>query len=93
MEDLPGLPLNPTPVSGSKGGLGVLMGPDTSDSTVKYKVQHSVRDVALANGFLLVVDEADGVVRMYDPTSGAYQGASTIQGAPARSSMRRRTCS
>jgi hypothetical protein len=82
VEDLPGLPFNPPPVSGSKGGLGVIMGPDTGASPVTYKVLHSVRDVALANGFLLVVDEADGVVRLYDPTTGAYQGASTIQGAP-----------
>ena len=31
---------------------------------------------------LLVVDEAAGLVRMYEPSTGAYQGSSTVQGAP-----------
>ncbi len=91
---LPKVPRNPPPVSAKDGGLSVIMGPDTGSSsstddkassskdTVKYKVLHSVRDLALVNGVLLVVDEAGGLVRMYDPSNGNYWGSSKVQGAP-----------
>ncbi len=92
---LPHVPRNPPPVPGKNGGLSAIMGPDTGHTSstdqpspgdgndkVKYKVLHSVRDVALVKGVLLVVDEPAGLIRMYQPSTGAYQGASTVQGAP-----------
>jgi hypothetical protein len=95
MGPLPHVPGNPTLVPGKDGGLSVVMGPDTGSSTsqadtassgskdpVKYKVLHSVRDLALVNGVLLVVDEAAGLVRMYQATTGKYYGSSKVAGAP-----------
>ncbi|MGF6414027.1 hypothetical protein [Paraburkholderia sp. MM5482-R1] len=46
------------------------------------KIQHSVRDVVTCNGVLCVVDEADGVIRLYDPSTGAYLGCSNPVGEP-----------
>jgi len=56
-----------------QGGLDVTITGTGKDE----KVQNSVRDVALANGILSVVDEPGGCVRMYDPSTGEYHGKST----------------
>ena len=40
------------------------------------KVKNSVRDVAIANGILLVCDEPENVVNLYSLTDGSYLGSS-----------------
>ena len=87
---LPAVDVSPPAVKSSDGGLGAILGPDTTGSTsgggtaeVTYKVQNSVRDLAIVNGdFLLVVDEPGGVVRTYHLTKGTYHGASSVANAP-----------
>jgi hypothetical protein len=69
---LPNVPPAPTLQKG-QGGLDVTITGTGKDE----KVQNSVRDVALANGILFVVDEPGGCVRMYDPSTGEYHGKST----------------
>ena len=68
---LPNVPAAPNLKSG-QGGLNVAF----SGTGPTLKVQNSVRDVALANGFLFVVDEPGGCVRIYNPASGKYYGKS-----------------
>jgi hypothetical protein len=64
-----------TPVPQSDGGLGV-----TLDNG---KVKNSVRDVAIANGILLVCDEPDKIVSLYSLSDGSYLGSSNpLGGAP-----------
>jgi hypothetical protein len=70
--NLPNVPATPTLAKG-QGGLDVT----TTGKGKDEKVQHSVRDVGLANGILFVVDEPGGCVRMYDPSTGEYHGKST----------------
>ena len=50
------------------GGLGA--------SLDKGSVKNSVRDVAIANGILLVCDEPENVVNLYSLTDGSYLGSS-----------------
>jgi len=69
---LPNVPPTP-PLAKSQGGLDVT----TTGTGASEKVQNSVRDLAIANGILFVVDEPGGCVRMYDPSTGTYQGKST----------------
>jgi hypothetical protein len=57
-------------VPASEGGLGVTIDPSSQ------KVQNSVRDVALANGLLLVCDEPGKRITMYATADGSYVGAS-----------------
>ena len=68
---LPNVPAAPDLKSG-QGGLKVAF----SGKGSTLKVQNSVRDVALANGFLFVVDEPGGCVRIYNASSGKYYGKS-----------------
>jgi hypothetical protein len=89
VSDLPAVAGSPPAVKASDGGLGTILGPDTTKATagaghttVKYKVQNSVRDVAIVDGLLLVVDEPGGVVRTYDAAKGTYLGASSVADAP-----------
>jgi hypothetical protein len=42
------------------------------------KVKNSVRDVAVANGILLVCDEPDQVVNLYSLADGSYLGSSNL---------------
>ena len=86
---LPAVVGSPPAVKASDGGLGAILGPDTTSSTsgggtaqVSYKVQNSVRDLAIVGDFLLVVDEPGGVVRTYHLTKGTYHGASSVANAP-----------
>jgi hypothetical protein len=86
---LPAVENTPPAVSSNDGGLGASILPEPSGSgasggtsTVQYKVQNSVRDVALAGGYLLVVDEPGGVIRSYDPKDGCYKGASAVANVP-----------
>jgi hypothetical protein len=62
-----------TPVPQSDGGLGV-----TLDNG---KVKNSVRDVAIANGILLVCDEPDKIVSLYSLSDGSYLGSSNPLGS------------
>ena len=68
---LPNVPVAPNLKSG-QGGLKVKF----SGSGAKLKVQNSARDVAVAGGFLFVVDEPGNCVRIYNPKSGEYYGKS-----------------
>lgn len=81
---LPPVPATPA-VPTVQGGLAYSTSTadvDASDSVANAKIQHSVRDVVMCNGVLCVVDEADGVIRLYDPTSGDYLGCSNAIGEP-----------
>jgi hypothetical protein len=71
---LPDVPTRTTPVPESSGGLGVII--------EGGKVQHSVRDVAVCGALLLVVDEAAGLVRIYDQATGDYRGRSNVIPSP-----------
>ena len=62
-----------TPVPQSDGGLGVTFDHD--------KVKNSVRDVAIANGMLLVCDESDMIVSLYSLSDGTYLGSSNPLGS------------
>ncbi|HEY6391624.1 MAG TPA: hypothetical protein VIX89_10125 [Bryobacteraceae bacterium] len=70
--NLPNVPPAPTLEKG-QGGLDVTVTGEGKDE----KVQHSVRDLAFANGILFVVDEPGDCVRMYDPSTGEYHGKSS----------------
>lgn len=79
---LPPVPATPS-VPADQGGLTYSTSAAAADASGKganEKIQHSVRDVALCNGVLCVADEAAGVVRLYDPTSGNYWGCSNAIG-------------
>ena len=72
---LHGVEVKATSVPSPDGGLDVY--PKSG------KVQHSVRDVAIANGVLFVCDEPSKVVRMYALADGSYIGSSqTLGGQP-----------
>lgn len=80
---LPPVPATP-PVPADQGGLAYSTSNGAAAAAgtgASEKIQHSVRDVVLCNGVLCVADEAAGVVRLYDPTSGDYWGASTAVGS------------
>jgi len=65
-----------TSVPASDGGLGVTL--DNSG-----KVQNSVRDVAVANGFLFVCDEPGSAVNLYSLADGTFLGTSNaLSGKP-----------
>lgn len=66
------------PVPTDEGGLAY--DTSTAEADASGKIQHSVRDVVLCNGGLCVADEAAGVIRLYDPTSGDYRGCSNVIG-------------
>jgi len=71
-----------TAVGAGYGGLGVTTVQDktVTDTKTKTKVAHSVRDVAVAGGFLFVCDEVEKVVKLYWLTDGSYLGASAALG-------------
>jgi hypothetical protein len=63
-------------VPATDGGLGVKLDSNS-------KVQHSVRDVALAGGLLLVCDEVEARVNLYATADGSFSGSSsTLAGSP-----------
>ena len=65
-----------TVVDHAHGGLGASL--DSSG-----KVQNSVRDVAIANGILLVCDEPEQVINLYSLADGSYLGSSNpLQNSP-----------
>lgn len=79
LHPVPATPLVPT----DQGGLAYDTSTAEQDASGKgghEKIQHSVRDVVLCNGVLCVADEAAGVIRLYDPTSGDYRGCSNAVG-------------
>jgi hypothetical protein len=79
---LPPVPATP-PVPADAGGLAYTTSSTAADAAGEggaEKIHHSVRDAVLCNGVLCVADEAAGLVRLYDPTSGDYWGASTAIG-------------
>lgn len=81
---LPPVPATPA-VPTDQGGLAystAAADADVSGAGGQIKIQHSVRDVVLCNGLLCVVDEAAGVIRLYDPASGDYRGCSNAVGEP-----------
>ena len=64
---------DPKDVPQKYGGLAVGFAPNGDK-----KVQHSVRDIAAFGGVLLVCDEPDKLLRLYQLSDGSYLGSSAI---------------
>lgn len=83
---LPDVAITATSVPATDGGLGLQRATQAelaaADSAHKEKLQNSVRDVAVANGFLFVCDEVDHAVNMYSLTNGAFLGQAPLASKP-----------
>ncbi|HEY6972172.1 MAG TPA: hypothetical protein VJA94_23370 [Candidatus Angelobacter sp.] len=78
LAQLPGLSAT-TPVPAPQGlAVGFAQSQDADAGT--SKVQHSVRDLALANGKLYVCDEAASLVKVYDMNGKWLQSSNTVPG-------------
>lgn len=78
LAQLPGL--SATTAVPAPQGLEVGFAPSADADAGTSKVQHSVRDLVLANGKLYVCDEAANLVKVYDMNGNWLQSSNTVPG-------------